>query len=276
MAEEKEMSFLEHLEELRWHLIRSLGVIVVLMVASFIYTSWIFDNIIFAPAKSDFITFRYLCELGQWTGTQEALCVKEFPFKIQSRYMTGQFTMQITSSFIMGLIVAFPYVFWEIWRFVRPGLYSKEKLVARGAVAVVSGLFLVGVLFGYFIMCPMSVWFLSTYSISDMITNEFDITSYVSTMSMLVLGGGLVFQLPVVIYFLTRVGVVTPPFLRKYRKHAIIIILVVGAIITPPDPLSQMLISLPLYLLYEISIFISVFVTKKKEQAEKAANANPT
>jgi sec-independent protein translocase protein TatC len=275
MAEEKEkeMSFLEHLEELRWHLIRSLIAIVVLMVVAFIYTSWIFDHIVFAPARADFITFQYLCEFGKWTGAEEALCVKELPFKIQSRYMTGQFTMQITSAFIMGLIVAFPYVFWEIWRFVRPGLYSKEKLVARGAVAAVSGLFLTGVLFGYFIMCPLSVWFLSTYSISDMIVNEFDITSYVSTMSMLILGGGMVFQLPVVMYFLTRVGVVTPAFLRKYRKHAIILILVVGAIITPPDPLSQMLISAPLYLLYEVSIFISAMVMRKKEQEEKAAQA---
>jgi sec-independent protein translocase protein TatC len=145
--------------------------------------------------------------------------------------------------------------------------------VARGAVAAVSGLFLTGVLFGYFIMCPLSVWFLSTYSISDMIVNEFDITSYVSTMSMLILGGGLVFQLPVVMYFLTRVGVVTPAFLRKFRKHAVILILVVGAIITPPDPLSQMLISTPLYLLYEVSIFISVMVMRKKEQEEKAAQA---
>jgi sec-independent protein translocase protein TatC len=140
-------------------------------------------------------------------------------------------------------------------------------------VAAVSGLFLTGVLFGYFIMCPLSVWFLSTYSISDMIVNEFDITSYVSTMSMLILGGGLVFQLPVVMYFLTRVGVVTPAFLRKYRKHAVILILVVGAIITPPDPLSQMLISTPLYLLYELSIFISAMVMRQKEREEKAAQA---
>lgn len=265
---EKEMSFLDHLEELRWHLVRSMIAIVVFMIAAFVMAPWIFDNIIFAPAKIDFPTFKWLCDLGEFLGARETLCAEKIDFKIQSRYMTGQFSMQFMAAFIIGLIIAFPYVFWEIWRFVKPGLYAKERLHSRGAVFAVSLLFGIGILFGYFILSPMSIWFFSNYRISEVIVNEFDITSYVQTIVALVFGSGLLFQLPVVIYFLSRIGIVTPKFLRKYRKHAVVIILVVAAIITPPDPLSQTIISLPLYLLYEISIFISAYVARKRQKAE--------
>jgi sec-independent protein translocase protein TatC len=267
--EEKEMSFLEHLEELRWHVVRSLAAIVVFMIAAFINIEWIFSNILFAPGRVDFPTFRWLCKLGEWIGSKETLCVEQIPFKIQSRLMTGQFTMSITASFVIGLVIAFPYVAWELWRFVRPGLYSRERKSSRGAVASVSFLFLTGVLFGYYIMSPLMISFLANYTISDMIVNEFDITSYVGTIITVVFGSGVLFQLPVVMYFLTKVGIITPAFLRQYRKHAIIIILVVGAIVTPSaDPLSQALISIPLYLLYEISILISANVMKKKAKEE--------
>lgn len=265
---EKEMSFLDHLEELRWHVVRSVVAVMILMVVAFVMAPWIFDNIVFAPARVDFPTFKWMCEIGKMTGATEALCVDQINFKIQSRYMTGQFTMQFMAAFVIGLIIAFPYVFWEIWRFVKPGLYSKERRYSRGAVFAVSFQFILGVLFGYFILCPMSIWFFSNYTISDMIVNEFDITSYVQTVVALVFGSGLLFQLPVVIYFLSKIGMVTPQFLRKYRKHAVVIILIVAAIITPPDPLSQTIISLPLYLLYEISIFISGFVARQRQKEE--------
>jgi len=265
---EKEMSFLDHLEELRWHVVRSVAAVMILMVVAFVMAPWIFDNIIFAPARVDFPTFKWLCAIGEMTGATESLCVDKINFKIQSRYMTGQFTMQFMAAFVIGLIIAFPYVFWEIWRFVKPGLYSKERRYSRGAVFAVSFQFALGVLFGYFILCPMSIWFFSNYTISDMIVNEFDITSYVQTIVALVFGSGLLFQLPVVIYFLSKIGMVTPQFLRKYRKHAVVIILIVAAIITPPDPLSQTIISLPLYLLYEISIFISGFVARQRQKEE--------
>jgi sec-independent protein translocase protein TatC len=202
-------------------------------------------------------------------GSEEAFCVKEIPFKVQSRLMTGQFTMHITASVVIGLIVAFPYIAWEMWRFIKPGLHSVERKSSRGAVFAVSVLFLSGVLFGYYIMSPMMISFLANYRISDMIVNEFDITSFVGTIVTVVFGSGLLFQLPVVIYFLTKIGIVTPAFLRKSRKHAVIIILIVGAIVTPSaDPLSQALISIPLYLLYEISIFISAGVIRKQEREE--------
>ena len=265
--DEKEMSFLDHLEELRWHLIRSLIAAVVFTIIAFVSARWIFENIVFAPARPDFPTFRVLCKIGNALN-YEGLCITDIPFKVQSRNMTGQFTMHIMASFIIGIMVAFPYICWEIWRFIKPGLQVKERKYSRGAVAAVSVLFFFGVMFGFYVIAPWMVYFLANYTISDMVINEFDITSYVSTVVMLVFGSGLLFQLPVVIYFLTKVGIVTPEFLRKYRKHSIVIILIVAAIVTPPDPLSQMLITIPLYLLFEISILISSAVAKRKAKEE--------
>lgn len=269
MSEEKEMSFLDHLEELRWHVVRSVAAIFLMMILAFIYTEEIFKYIIFAPGRVDFITFRWLCELGAATGV-DGLCVTDIPMKIQSRFLMGQFTMQLTASFVIGLVVAFPYVVWELWSFVKPGLYNKEKQSSRGAVFSISILFLIGISFGYFVLSPMTIAFLANYSISDMISNEFDITSYVSTITILVLSSGLLFQLPIVIFFLTKVGIVTPQLLRTYRKHAVVAILVIGAVITPSsDPLSLSLISIPLYFLYEISIFISRIELKRKQKREQ-------
>lgn len=264
MSDEKEMSFLDHLEELRWHIVRAVSAIFIFMIIAFLAGPWIFENIVFAPARIDFITFQYLCKVGHALNMVDSLCVEIIPFKVQSRFMTGQFTMHLTAAFVLGFIFAFPYVFWELWRFVTPGLQIKERKNSKWAVTSVSFLFLVGISFGYFIMSPLAVWFLSSYSISDMISNEFDITSYVSTITALVFGSGLLFQLPVVVYFLSQIGIVTPKLMRQYRRHALVGILILGAIITPPDPLSQTLISLPLYILYEVSILISAMVLKRK------------
>jgi sec-independent protein translocase protein TatC len=268
MSEEKEMSFLDHLEELRWHVVRSVAAIFIMMIVAFIFTNEIFEYVIFAPSDVNFVTFRWLCDLGAMTGV-DGLCVTEIPMKIQSRFLMGQFTMQLTSSFVIGLCVAFPYVVWELWSFVKPGLYNNEKQSSRGAVFSISALFVTGISFGYFILSPMTIAFLANYSISDKISNEFDITSYVSTITILVLSSGLLFQLPVVIFFLTKVGIVTPALLRTYRKHAVVAILVIGAVITPSsDPLSLSLISIPLYILYEISIFISRVELRRKKKRE--------
>lgn len=271
MSDEKEMTFLDHLEELRWHVIRALLAVVIFTIGAFIYVREIFDYIVFAPTKLDFPSFKYMCQLGELVGMTESLCITELPFKIQSRNMTGQFMMSLTASFVIGLIASFPYVVWEFWRFVKPGLETKERKFSKGAVSAISFLFLLGILFGYYFLCPITIWFLSTYSISSVIVNEFDITSYVSTMSGLVLGCGLLFQFPVVIYFLTKIGIVTPQLMRNYRKHSIVGILILGAIITPSaDPFSLTVISLPLYLLFEISIFTSALVVKRQRKAEEA------
>lgn len=265
---EKEMSFLDHLEELRWHIIRSLLATVIFTIVAFVEVKWIFKNIILAPAKADFWTWRMLCKLGQ-TFSSEDLCIQDIPLQLQSRYMTGQFTITIVAAFVLGLIFAFPYIVWEIWRFIRPGLHKRERRNSTGIVAAVSSLFAAGISFGYYIIAPLMVYIMVNYRIDDMIVNEFDITSYVQTFVSLVFGAGLLFQLPVVIYFLSKLGLITPAFLRRYRKHSVIIILIIAAIITPPDPLSQTIISIPLYLLFEISILISARVQKQKLKEEE-------
>lgn len=273
---EKEMSFLEHVEELRWHVVRSLAAVLFFTIGAFMVAPWVFENIIFAPARVDFITFKMLCKLGTAVGSEEGFCVQEIPFRLQSRLMTGQFTMHIMASFIIGLIIAFPYIVWELYRFLKPGLHQHEKKYSRGAVAAISFLFLSGILFGFYVLCPIMISFLANYQISDMIVNEFDITSYVGTIVGLLLGTGLLFQLPVIMFFLTKIGVITPTLLRKKRKHAIVTILILGALITPTaDPLSQSLIAIPLYFLYEISIMISEGVVKRKLKEESKMKLKP-
>lgn len=261
------MSFLDHLEELRWHIIRSLSSIVVFSIAAFIAKDIVFGIIIMGPSRADFWTYNTICEIGQMFNST-ALCIDELPFIIQSRKMTGQFTMHIMSSFVVGLILAFPYAFWEFWRFIAPGLLPTERSLTRGATFFVSLLFIMGILFGYYVVAPISVNFLANYQVDPSIKNEFDIISYVSTVSMIVLACGIMFQLPIVIFFLSKAEIVTPDSLKTYRKHAIVVILVLSAIITPPDIISQILICFPLIILYEISIVISRVVLRKKRKQE--------
>ncbi len=277
--EEGGMSFLDHLEALRFHILRSIAAILILSVAAFMAKSIVFGIIILGPSKVDFFTYRMLCELSNYLDIS-ALCIDELPFTIQSRQMTGQFTMHMTSSFMVGFILAFPYVFWEIWRFISPGLYDKEKNAANGAVFFVSFLFLTGAAFGYFVLSPLSINFLANYQLDPTILNEFDITSYVTTLTMLVLASAIMFQLPVVIYFLSMSGLVTSKMLKEYRKHSVVVILILSAIITPPDVISQLLIAMPILVLYEVGIGIAKRLEKKKaivraqEDAEEAAAGN--
>lgn len=262
---EKEMSFLEHLEELRWHIIRALLSIAVFAILAFIFREPIWKFIILAPSRPDFWTYNMFCKLGSLTGA-DFFCIDELPFIIQNRRMTAQFTMALTSSFVIGLIIAFPYAFWEFWRFIKPGLYKNEQQLSRGAVFFVTLLFLSGILFGYYIVAPISINFLTNFKLDESILNEIDLTSYVSTVMMLVFACGIMFQLPVVVYFLTKAGIITPSFLRTYRKHAIVVILVISALITPPDVISQILMCFPLMFLYEISIAVSSTIKKKEDR----------
>lgn len=266
--EEGGMSFLDHLEALRWHLFRSVSAILIFTVIAFIAKSFVFGIVILGPSKVDFVTYRWLCDLSDFFGIA-ALCIEELPFTIQSRQMTGQFSMHVTSSIVVGFIVSFPYVFWEVWRFISPGLYDQEKNAARGAVFFVSMLFFLGAAFGYFILSPLSINFLSNYQLDPSILNEFDISSYVSTLTMLVLASAIMFQLPVVVYFLAMSGLVTSGMLKSYRRHSIVVILILAAIITPPDVISQILIAMPILVLYEAGIQIAIRLEKKR--ALKAA-----
>ncbi|HSJ67175.1 MAG TPA: twin-arginine translocase subunit TatC [Anditalea sp.] len=263
--EEANMSFLDHLEQLRWHLLRSIAAVLVFTIIAFLSKSIVFGVIILGPSKVDFITYRMLCNVAGLLNLP-ALCIQELPFIIQSRQMTGQFSMHVTSSFVVGIIAAFPYLFWEIWRFISPGLHATERNAARGATFFVSVLFFGGAAFGYFILSPLSINFLANYQLDPSILNEFDITSYVSTLMMLVLASAIMFQLPVVIYFLSRSGLVTAAALRAYRRHAIVGILVIAAVITPPDVISQILIAMPILLLYEAGIIIAKRLEKKRRE----------
>ncbi len=267
VEDEAEMSFLDHLEHLRWHLIRSLIAIALVSIAVLIFPDFVFQKVLFAPTKTDFWTFRMFCKLSEYLNV-ESLCIDELPFILQSRQMTGQFMMYFTTSFVVGIIVAFPYVVWEIWRFIKPGLYKKEKRAARGAVFYVTLLFVLGISFGYFIIAPISVNFFAGFQIDPSIANEFDIVSYTSTIITIVFGSGVLFQLPIAIQFLSKAGLVTPALLKRYRRHAIVGILIIGAMLTPPDPFSQVFVALPLFTLYEIGIIISDRVERKLRASE--------
>lgn len=278
-----EMTFIEHLEELRWNVIRAVGAILVFTIVAFIFIEEIYDKIILAPSRPDFWTYRMLCKIADFTGAQ-GLCIDKLDFELQSREMAGQFTMALLSAVIIGLLFAFPYAFWEVWRFIKPGLKPSERKVSRGAVFYVTTLFLSGVLFGYYIVSPLAINFLANFQLDPRIKNQFDITSYVGLISMLTLACGLTFQLPVVAFVLSKIGFLNPRFMREYRRHAFVVILILAAVITPsPDVLSQVLVALPLTLLYEVSILVSAWVERnKKEEAEleakkeeNAAMSNP-
>jgi len=269
--EEEGMSFLDHLEQLRWHLLRSVVAVLVFTVAAFLAKSIVFGKVILGPSRVDFVTYQTLCKISNWLSLP-ALCIDVLPFTIQSRQMTGQFSMHLTSSMVVGLIVSFPYLFWEIWRFISPGLHLQEKNAARGAVFFVSLLFFAGAAFGYYLLAPLSINFLSNYQLDPSILNEFDIGSYVTTLIMLVLASAIMFQLPVVIYFLSMSGLVSAAMLRSYRRHAIVGILIIAAVITPPDIISQILIAMPILVLYEVGITIAKRLEKKRAKKEALEN----
>lgn len=271
MAEEKEMSFLGHLEILRWHLVRSFAAIFIFTIIAFLSKSFIFDTVIFGPKDPDFFTYRMLCQLSTLLGFDGgSMCSGEMPFVVQNRTMAGQFTSHLWVSFIAGFIISFPYIMWEMWRFLKPGLTKKERKYTNGIVFFSSVLFILGVLFGYYMIAPLSISFLASYTVSTEILNEIDLASYISTISTVTLSSGLVFELPIVVYFLTKVGLLTPDMMRNYRRHSFVGVLILSAIITPPDISSQILVSIPIVFLYELSIYISAFVNRKNKNEENS------
>jgi len=260
------MSFLDHLEALRWHIIRSVIALLVITSVLFFFSDFIFDTILFGPTKPDFITYRVLCKLSDLLHMGNTLCVQsKVKFDLISTQMWGQLTMYMWGTFIAGLILTVPYLLWEIWKFIGPALKPAELKYARYFVLMASLLFLIGVCFAYFIIVPWTVNFLNDFRISKTdIRNMLNVSSYVSTVTTLVVWMGVIFELPVVTYILTSIGLVSAGFLRKYRKHAVVIVLIVAALIAPPDVASQVFISIPLYLLFEVSIFVSKYAERKK------------
>lgn len=261
------MGFLDHLEELRWHLVRAVASVLIFSIVAFLFKEFIFE-LILGPTNTEFWTYQQLCKLGELINTP-ALCFGEMEIPILNRTITGQFVWHIKSSLVVGLVLGFPYTFWEIWRFVKPGLRINEKSASRGIVVVVTFLFLTGVLFGYFIITPLSFNFLYNYELNPRITNNYDLASIIGMVATLALACGLMFQLPVLTYILAKAEIVTAKLMKRYRRHSIVVILVISAIITPPDIISQVLIALPLTFLYEVSIVIARRVEKKIAKKRK-------
>ena len=257
-----EMSFLDHLEELRWRVIRALGAVVGVGILFFLFNQTLFDIVVMGPAQAEFITYQWICQAS------EILCFTPPEISMQAIGFGEAFIMSIKVSFILGFIVAFPYVFYQFWRFVKPGLYEKEQRVTRGVVIICSLLFVLGVSFGYFVIAPFATNFLMGYTLPG-VENIPTLSSYLGYMIMFTVPAGAIFELPIVVYFLSKLGVVTPEFMRKYRRHSFVVILLLAAMITPPDVFTQFLIGIPLYFLYEISILISARVNKQEEEKLK-------
>ena len=266
---EAEMSFFDHLDVLRKHLIRSSLAIIVFTGIAFAYYDFIFDTIIMGPKNPQFWTYRMMCSLSERFDLGPNFCITKIPFAIINTEMAGQFTLQLNSSLMIGVILGFPYLLFEVWRFVKPALHEKERKSASGFTFYATLLFIVGIMFGYYIIAPLSISFLASYIVSDTIDNMITIDSYLSTVATLTIGAGVIFELPIVIYILSKLGVMTPKFMRSSRRYATVIILIIAAVVTPtPDLLTMLTVSFPLFLLYEVSIYISARVEKKKLKAE--------
>jgi sec-independent protein translocase protein TatC len=261
---DKEMSFIDHLDELRWRLVKSAACIIVLAVIMFIYTETIIENIYINMSETDFITYRYLCTAGKYLGIDDILCASKINLELQSIKMTGQFGTNIYFAIIAGIVMSFPFILFQLWSFVKPGLKANEIQATKGIVFYASVLFFTGIFFGYFLISPLCVQFFGNYTMSDKIKNIFTISDYISVITTTTFYTGLLFELPVIIYILTKLGIVGPDFLRRYRKHAVVVVLILAAIITPPDFFSQILVAIPILLLYEISIMVSSRAEKKQ------------
>lgn len=264
-SKEAEMSFLEHLEELRWHIIRAAIAIFAFAIIAFVMKEFIFDTIILKPKNADFWTNRMFAKLGDLINS-EAIKINQQDLNLIAIKMADQFMMHIMVSVIAGLIISSPVVFYEFWRFIKPALYDKEKKHANGAVFFTSVLFIMGVLFGYFLIVPLSIHFLGSYNVSDEVVNQINTRSYISTITSISFASGVVFLIPIFSYFLSKVGILTPQFMKTYRRHAYVVMLLMSAVITPPDIFSQVMVCFPLVFLYEIGILISRRVVKKREK----------
>ncbi|MEM6686329.1 MAG: twin-arginine translocase subunit TatC [Bacteroidota bacterium] len=264
-----EMSFLGHLEELRWHLIRSFVAIFIIACVIFVFIKPVYDHFLIVHLDGQFVTYRFFCDAFQLFGIDSDFCSLSFDDNLVNLKVTGQFTMAIWTSLILGLILAFPYVLYEAWRFIAPGLNSKERSKSRWFIFLASLLFLIGLAFSYYVIMPMSSYFFYNFTVTDSIKNTITVQSHISLLTNTLLGVSLVFELPLIIYFLSKLGLITPAFLRKYRKHALVVVLILAAIITPPDVASQIVVAIPILILYEVGIVISKRVEKNYKKKFK-------
>ena len=271
-AENAEMSFIDHLEALRWHLARAVIAWLAAAIAIFVYIDWVFDNLVYAPARSNFVTYTALCNLSHKLHLGEALCMPPVNIPLQGNTISGPFMSALSIAMIGGIIVAFPYLFWELWKFIKPALSPKEIKYARGSLFWVSLCFFTGAAFGYFLLAPFTFNFLANFTLGSVGAYKYmpTLDDYIDTLNSIILGCGIAFELPILAYVLAKIGVISAKFLRTYRKYAFVIILIVAAIITPsPDWTSQTIVAIPLLLLYEISVVLCARVDKQKAKEEK-------
>jgi sec-independent protein translocase protein TatC len=274
---ESEMSFFDHIDVLRKHLMRAVGVIVVFTIGAFYFTDYIFNTIIMGPKTPTFWTYRMMCKLYEkYPSIGSEFCITKIDAKIINTEMAGQFTLQLNSCVMVGVILGIPYLLFELWLFIKPALHENERRSASGFVAFASFLFFTGILFGYFIICPLSINFLTNFTVSPDIQNTFTIDSYLSSVMTLTLGSGVIFQLPVIIFILSKMGIMTPAFMRASRRYSTIIILIVAAVVTPTaDPYTMLIVAVPLFMLYEMSIYISANIEKQKNKALYGSTKTP-
>lgn len=271
-AEQTEMSFVDHLEALRWHIMRAALAWLVAAIVIFVFIDWIYDNIILAPSSESFVTYSTLCRFGRWLGVGDGLCMPPVKIKFLVNEVNGTFTSALNISMIGALIVAFPFIFWELWRFVKPALSVKERKYARGSIFWVSLCFFLGSAFGYYLLAPFTFNFLATFTLgkSGAIQYQPTVNDYIDSLTNIILGCGIAFELPILAYVLGKIGLITANFLKTSRKFAFVVILFIAAIITPsPDMTSQVIVSAPLLLLYEISVFIVARIDKQRAKEEK-------
>jgi sec-independent protein translocase protein TatC len=262
-GDEPEMGFLDHLEELRWHVIRAGIAVISFAIIALVFQKEVFEYIVYAPKKADFITYRIFCAIS------EATCFSPPELPLITRELGEQFFMGITVSIYLGVIASFPYIFYEFWKFIKPGLYEKELKIATRLLGVTSFLFLLGVCFGYYIIAPFAITFLGSYTVGTEAVNSPTLSSYVNYLTMFTLPVGLAFELPIVVYFLAKIGLIGPEIMKKYRREAFLVIFIIAAIITPPDALTQILVGIPMFILYEISIRVAANVVKDNENSQK-------
>lgn len=262
------MSFLEHLEVLRGHLLRAIASIAVFTVVAFLMKDIVFNHILFAPKNPEFFTNEMFCRLGRLMNT-ERLCLNQVPLEIINIDLAGQFKIHLVISIFGGLVLASPYIFYELYRFIIPALKDSERKYSKGMVFFTSLLFLIGILFGFFVIIPLTINFLGSYSVSEQVDNAINLRSYIRSVTSVTLSTGLAFELPILIYFLSKIGLITSDFMKRYRKHAIVVFLVLSGIITPPDVISQFLVCIPLYILFEGSIFIARRIERKRDEREE-------
>jgi sec-independent protein translocase protein TatC len=260
-------TFLDHLDTLRWHLIRSLAVILVLAIVAFLNKTFVFDGIVLAPARNTFWTYEALCWLSEQLKLGDNLCIKEMGFKLSNIHMAGQFTQHLFVSFMMGIIIGFPYLIFELWRFIKPALTGSERKYGIFMLFFVFILFALGILFGYYMLSPMSIQFLGSYRVTEDIQNVITLRSFISTLASVVFAAAVIFEIPLVAYILSKLDLITPEILKAYRRHAIIVVLIISAILTPPDFTSQIILCIPFLLLYELSIKISRRIKRQKDRA---------